>query len=357
MILTGQQREILKEGILGAYPTEDELKILLSEKMDLRYSAVAKGEDYISRVAFLVEKLEADGEVEQLIRVVVEKKPNSPYLEQVKTEFANVNNAKIAPQPSSKKTLPVNMIFSDDSQGATIGNYTPNAQGSIIISGGDFFGGTFIGTQINPLRPLPPTGTPSNLPSSGTSFFVGRDETLKRVHEQLQKSNQLAICAVSGMGGIGKTELAVQYATRHKDNYSGGLCWLQCRAGDVGTQIVNFALSRLGLTIPKGLEPPDRIGYCWQHWKEGQVLLIYDDVTDYQEIASLLPPRDMSRFKVLLTSRQRAGANYSRIDLDVLDGNSSLELLRSLVGGERIDAELDRAKALCAWLGYLPLGL
>jgi hypothetical protein len=51
MILTGQQREILKEGILGAYPTEDELKILLSEKMDLRYSAIAKGEDYISRVA------------------------------------------------------------------------------------------------------------------------------------------------------------------------------------------------------------------------------------------------------------------------------------------------------------------
>ena len=89
MLLTGQQKEILKEGILGAYPTEDELKILLSEKMNLRYGAMAKGEDYISRVAFLVEKLEADGAVEQLIRVVVEKKLNSPYLAKVKTEFRN----------------------------------------------------------------------------------------------------------------------------------------------------------------------------------------------------------------------------------------------------------------------------
>ena len=90
MILTGQQKRILKEGILGAYPNEDELKILLSERMDLRYSAMAKGEDYISRVAFLVEKLEVDGAVEQLIRVVVERKPYSPYLKPVKTEFSYI---------------------------------------------------------------------------------------------------------------------------------------------------------------------------------------------------------------------------------------------------------------------------
>jgi hypothetical protein len=98
MILTGQQKRILKEGILGAYPNEDELKILLSERMDLRYSAIARGEDYTSRVAFLVEKLEADGEVEQFIRVVVEKKPNSPFLKEIKTEFEN-----ILTQPASPK--------------------------------------------------------------------------------------------------------------------------------------------------------------------------------------------------------------------------------------------------------------
>ena len=35
MKLNGQQRTILRKGILGAYPTEDELKIILLEKMDL----------------------------------------------------------------------------------------------------------------------------------------------------------------------------------------------------------------------------------------------------------------------------------------------------------------------------------
>jgi hypothetical protein len=84
MRLTGQQKEILKEGILGAYPAEDELKILLSEKMDLKYSTIASGDDYTSKVANLIEKLEADGKAARFIEVIVEKKPNSPFLEDVK---------------------------------------------------------------------------------------------------------------------------------------------------------------------------------------------------------------------------------------------------------------------------------
>jgi hypothetical protein len=84
MILNGEQRRILKGGILGAYPNEDELKILLSKNMNLRYNTMAIGEDYISRVAYLIENLEADGKAAEFIRVIVEKKPNSPFLEDVK---------------------------------------------------------------------------------------------------------------------------------------------------------------------------------------------------------------------------------------------------------------------------------
>ena len=127
MILTGQQRGILKEGILGAYPNEDELIILLSEKMDLSYSVIARGNDYTSRVAYLVKTLEADGAVERLIRVVVEKKPNSPYLTQVRSEFTSVNHE----------------------QTKTIGNYVPNAQGNNIINAQTVSGNTIIGTQYN----------------------------------------------------------------------------------------------------------------------------------------------------------------------------------------------------------------
>ncbi len=163
------------------------------------------------------------------------------------------------------------------------------------------------------------------------------------------------------MGGVGKTELALQYALRYQDNYPGGLCWFQVRGLDLGTQVVNFARTKLGLTIPDQLEFNQQVEYCWGHWPEGTALIVLDDVPSFsddykQRIQPYLPPAQ-SRFKVLVTSRQRPGASYRRIDLDVLLPKAALELLESLVGKERIEKELTEAQALCEWLGYLPLGL
>ena len=55
------------------------------------------------------------------------------------------------------------------------------------------------------------------------------------------------------MGGIGKTELALQYAHFHliQKTYKGGICWLYCRGENVGIQITNFATSQFSLQIPK----------------------------------------------------------------------------------------------------------
>ncbi|AOX04211.1 tetratricopeptide repeat protein [Moorena producens PAL-8-15-08-1] len=163
------------------------------------------------------------------------------------------------------------------------------------------------------------------------------------------------------MGGVGKTELALQYALSYQENYPGGRCWFPVRGLDLGIQIVSFGRTELGLTIPDDLEFKEQVRYCWRHWPEGTVLIVLDDVAsfgnDYQQrIKPYLPPAE-SRFKVLVTSRQRPGASYRRIDLDVLSPEAALELLGKLVGKERIDKELTEAEALCEWLGYLPLGL
>ncbi|NER20494.1 MAG: hypothetical protein F6J96_07195 [Symploca sp. SIO1C2] len=56
------------------------------------------------------------------------------------------------------------------------------------------------------------SGIPHNLPRSGVEKFVGRDEVLVTLHQQLQQNEPVAISAVAGMGGIGKTELALQYS-------------------------------------------------------------------------------------------------------------------------------------------------
>jgi hypothetical protein len=201
-----------------------------------------------------------------------------------------------------------------------------------------------------------PVGTPDNLPRSGVAKFVGRDTQLEQLHNQLQKGELVAISAIAGMGGVGKTELAIQYARAFKAAYPAGICWLLAREMNIGTQIVSYALVELGLRVPDGIELPGQVRFCWRNWPEGDALIVLDDVTNYPEVEPYLPPEN-PRFKVLLTTRLKFGPPVQTLPLGVLAPEKSLELLEILAGKERVAAELAVAQSLCEWLGHLPLGL
>ncbi len=200
---------------------------------------------------------------------------------------------------------------------------------------------------------------PSNLPFSATANFIGRQDKLTDLNTSLRQENRLAICAVNGMGGIGKTELALQYALQFSDQYPGGLCWLSCREADIGIQLVTFGRSTLGLAIPEQGELAEQLTFCWNQWPTGDVLLIYDDVTDYSALQPYLPPANLTRFTALLTSRLRPNrvSGIEKIDLTVLSLPEALALLTALAGAERIEAEPELATQLCEWVGRLPLAL
>ncbi|MBN3962580.1 MAG: tetratricopeptide repeat protein [Nostoc sp. NMS8] len=188
--------------------------------------------------------------------------------------------------------------------------------------------------------------------------FVGREAELQNLHEMLQENNQVVIAAIAGMGGLGKTELALQYAMAHRETYKGGICWLLAKAGDVGNQVVQFARTHLHLNLPQYLDGdlPSQVEYCWQQWRKGNVLLVLDDVGEYQQVKPYLPPPS-SRFKVLITTREKLQPPIVRLDLDVLTSLAAMQLLESIIGRERLRREYLVAEKLCKWLGYLPLGL
>lgn len=107
------------------------------------------------------------------------------------------------------------------------------------------------------------------------------------------------------MGGVGKTELVIQYTKRNESDFPGGICWLRARESVLAEEIILFAQNKMDLQVPqkdshgKILSLVKQVKECWKNWRplEGLVLVILDDVTDFGECHAFLPKN--SRFRSL----------------------------------------------------------
>ncbi|MEA5624163.1 tetratricopeptide repeat protein [Nostoc sp. UHCC 0251] len=220
-----------------------------------------------------------------------------------------------------------------------------------------------IGTQIiEGQKQLTPT---KSIPYRGSVHFVGRETELKMLHEDLQRD----YVAIAGMGGVGKTELATQYARRYQQDY-GGIAWFNDRETNLAAEVLEFFRLQFGLEIPQELggrllSLKEQVAWCWSRYPNSElpILIVFDDVTDLDNLREVVP--DDNRFQVLITTRLRhLDPNFiQEIPLDVLspqkEPGKALELLKRLLGekDKRVENQLQAAKAICECLEYLPLGI
>jgi len=210
-----------------------------------------------------------------------------------------------------------------------------------------------------------PAVPPQTIPYLGTSAFVGRDEELDRIHATLAAQDRpVAISALAGMGGVGKTELAVQYARRHLTDYPGGICWLNLRGGSLATAVASFFAETLQREVPQQsargepLSAGQQAQWCWSHWGfEGRVLVVLDDVPGAIDLREALPT--LEQYGVLLTTRvRRLDASFAEIPLDVLELDPARELLRQTLGKPAWGVgEEETAGEVCQRVGCLPLAV
>ena len=188
-----------------------------------------------------------------------------------------------------------------------------------------------------------------NIPARNPGF-TGRDGLLVAVRERLLAGDKAVVQALRGMGGVGKTQLAAEYAHRFAGAYD--LAWWvnSEQGGLIGDQFA--ALGAELECVEAGAETAAvRVAVLAELRARGRWLLVFDNAEDPADISGWLPG---GSGHVLITSRERGWAEIAApVEVDVLARAESVAILQSRVEGLGA-ADADR---LAGELGDLPLAL
>ena len=208
------------------------------------------------------------------------------------------------------------------------------------------------------------TSPPQTLPRDTVSF-TGRDWELTELTEAAAGAgSQVAVHAIGGMAGIGKTALAVRAAHRLATQYPDGQIFLALQGHTLSQQPVTAAealailLQTAGVDarqIPAGLEAR---ALLWRHWLAGKrMLLLLDDAADSEQVRPLLP--GTPGCLVLITSRHELTAleDAHPVRLGVLATDEAARLLVRLGARPDLDAGDPAVALIAALCGNLPLAL
>ncbi|MFB8202771.1 AfsR/SARP family transcriptional regulator [Kitasatospora purpeofusca] len=202
---------------------------------------------------------------------------------------------------------------------------------------------------------------PDQLPAA-VADFTGRAAEAEALRAALREPGCVPVAAVAGMGGVGKTALAVQVAHDLAGEFPDGRLHLDLHGTDGRPTRPEDALAVflrsfgvVGGAIPTGLA--ERAARYRSLLSGRRVLVLLDNARDAEQVRPLLP--GSPGCAVLITGRTRIGAlpNARFTELAVLSADEAVTLLTRTAGGDRVAAEPEAARELVRLCGQLPLAV
>jgi tetratricopeptide (TPR) repeat protein len=329
-------------------PIAQEVADVLTEK---GYKVLVQDYDIPLGASFVEAMHEAIINSRDLIILFTEDYLRSPYTRKEFTSF-EAERVKTAEERHiivlRCEDVPLRGLLADNVYQTLVGIEDPEERKRRIIAAAERR------SQAAPPPPRPFIGVPPRIAS-----FTGRAEQLDKLDAILMQDKPAAVtqasvgrAAVQGMGGIGKTSLAIEYAHRFRGLYAG-VCWCpaETRTGLLSA-LANLAVTLGAATAAEAdVEKAAKAALRRLAEQRATWLLIYDNVAAPDAVADLLPSAGA---RVLITSRfSDWGELADDVALDVLPLAEAVALLENRAG--RQDAA--GARTLAEALGNLPLAL
>ncbi|HJT57569.1 MAG TPA: FxSxx-COOH system tetratricopeptide repeat protein, partial [Ktedonobacteraceae bacterium] len=184
-----------------------------------------------------------------------------------------------------------------------------------------------------------------NIPYRRNPFFTGCEETLTHLRQALQTEHVAALSqpqGISGLGGIGKTHIALEFAYRYQHDYQA-LLWVRADSASALTSEY-VALAHL-LTLPERDEQDQRIVVeAVLRWfrTHASWLLILDNIDDLTKAEPFIPKA--ARGHILFTTRARAFSSIAqRVEVKKMDPDTGALLLLRRTALLPLQAQLEVA--------------
>jgi uncharacterized protein YjbI with pentapeptide repeats len=327
--LTEDRRKRLREAMVSAFGDFFRLEMFFADELGvINIGAQLPSEQpFAYKCYYLIQLMERAGDLERLCHALKRNTASAgnQRLQEIVNELMTVSKSHVPSEHNERQFFAGNRLF-------------PNRDSASSDTGGTF-------------------SLVWNVPYPRNPQFTGRGDVIARLAAELSSGSATAVTqAIAGLGGIGKTQLSLEYCYRHRDSYKI-IWWI--RAENKETRLTDL------MTLGKRLAVPDidnanetaavRRVIDWLDRTPGW-LLVFDNVEDPSHLTGLLPTSGGGH--ILITSRYASwGGKAKAVTLDVWNAEEASNYLLMRTAQAATPENKEAATELADALGRLPLAI